>query len=178
MQGADKALAVIGGARMIDRVLARLQPQAGTILLSARHDYGTGLTTIADGPLGPAGPVGAIRAIAVHVAESGAERFVTASVDAPFVPDDLVARLEGSCDGRGGSTMARCDGAWQPTFACWNAADVIAALPAGQCADKWSLRRLGEALGMQPVDFTDASCFINVNTPQELVVARQQAELE
>lgn len=177
MQGADKALAVIGGARMIDRVLARLQPQAGAVLLSAPHDYGTGLAAVPDAPLGPAGPVGAIRAIAVHVAALGAERFVTAPVDAPFVPDDLVARLDGSCDGGGGNAMARCDGAWQPTFACWNAAAVIAALPAERCADKWSLRRLGEVLGAHPVDFADAALLMNVNTPQELALAQQQAGL-
>lgn len=173
MLGADKALARIGGQRMIDRVLARLRAQAGTILLSAPHDYGTRLEAIADGLLGPAGPVGAIRAIAAHVARLGADRFVTAPVDAPFLPSDLVARL---CAG-GGSAMARCDGAWQPAFACWEAVDVLAALPPQRCGEKWSLRRLGDLLEVQPVEFSDALSLMNVNTPEELTAAQQQADL-
>lgn len=170
MQGADKALAMIAGQRMIDRVLARLAPQAGTLLLSAGQDYGTGLGTVADGPLGPAGPVGAIRALAEHVAATGADRFVTVPVDAPFVPCDLVARLAA------GNAMARSMGTWQPAFACWHSAAVLAALPPQLCAQKWSLRRLGQALAMQAVDFDDPNALMNVNTPDDLAIAQQQAD--
>lgn len=170
MQGADKALALIAGERMIDRVLARLAPQAGTLLLSAAHDYGTGLGFVADDPVGPAGPAGAIRALAVQVSALGADHFVTAPVDAPFVPCDLVARL------LPGGSMARSQGAWQPAFACWKAADVIAALPPELCAQKWSLRRLGQALSMQAVDFDDPAALINVNTPDDLAIAQGLAQ--
>ncbi|MCG6120849.1 MAG: NTP transferase domain-containing protein, partial [Blastomonas sp.] len=96
MQGSDKALALIAGERMIDRVLRRLVPQAAEVLLSAPHDYATGHSAIADLPDGPAGPVGAIRAVAQALAVRGIEAFVTAPVDAPFVPLDLVARLAGA----------------------------------------------------------------------------------
>ncbi len=171
MLGADKALALIDGQRMIDRVLARLAPQAGTVLLSAGHDYGTGIVAVADDALGPAGPVGAIRALALyveaHIGGGGADGFVTAPVDAPFLPDDLVARLSAA----GPVAMARSQGAWQPAFAMWSAAAVIAQLPRQRCGEKWSLRRLGDELGARPVDFDGAHMLMNVNTPDDLAAA-------
>lgn len=172
MEGPDKALADIGGQRMIDRVLDRLRPQAGEVLLSAPHDYATGLVAIADDPIGPQGPVGAIRAIAVHVASQGQDSFVTCPVDAPFLPLDLVARL---C-AFGPVAMAEAGGALQPVFALWSARSVLAVLPEDQCGDRWSLHRLGEALGAVGVPFEDASALMNVNTPGDLVEARRRAE--
>lgn len=172
MEGQDKALAEIGGQRMIDRVLERLRPQAGTVLLSAPHDYATGLTTIPDETIGPLGPVGAIRAIAAHVASQGGDSFVTGPVDAPFVPQDLVARLCAT----GPMAMAEAGGALQPVFALWSARAVLAALPEDRCGERWSLHRLGEALGAIGVPFDDASVLMNVNTPGDLVEARRRAE--
>ncbi len=174
MQGQDKALALIGGERMIDRVLKRLRPQVSQVLLSAPHDYDTGLTTIADLPDGPAGPVGAIRALALHLAAQGVPHFVTAPVDAPFVPLDLVARLKTGAP----VAMAQGDGIRQPAFALWDVKAVIAALPLECCAEKWSLRRLGEELGTHAIAFDDANALMNVNTPHELDVARLRVDAE
>lgn len=169
MNGRDKALEMIGGERMIDRVLRRLQAQVRQVLLSAAHDYATGLASIADLPDGPAGPVGAIRAAAVHLAAQRIDAFVTAPVDAPFVPCDLVTRL---ADGAP-VAMAQAGGAWQPAFALWDVQAVLDALPPESCGEKWSLRRLGEALGARPVLFADPAALMNVNTPQELEQARR-----
>lgn len=171
MQGTDKALALIAGERMIDRVLRRLTAQTHEVLLSAPHDYATGCPAIPDLPDGPAGPVGAIRAVAHALAARGIEAFVTVPVDAPFVPADLVVRLAAS----GPVAMARTQDAWQPVFALWHAPAVLAALPPARCGERWSLRRLGEALGAAAVEFGEPSALMNVNTPQELAQARQIA---
>lgn len=171
MHGQDKALALIGGERMIDRVVRLLQPQAAGVLISAPQDYGTGLTAIADLPDGPAGPVGAIRAVALHLAARGVAAFVTAPVDAPFVRRDLVARLSAGAP----VALARTGDRWQPVFALWDVQAVIAALSSDRCTEKWSLRRLGEELGARGVDFGDARGFMNVNTPQDLARAEQLA---
>lgn len=170
MHGQDKALALIGGERMIDRMVRRLSVQVQQVLLSATHDYDTGLGAIADLPEGPAGPVGAIRASALHLAAQGVNAFITVPVDAPFVPLDLAARLATA----GPVAMARGDGAWQPAFALWPVQTVIAALPLERCAQKWSLRRLGEELDAAPVEFAQPLALMNVNTPQDLELARQQ----
>ena len=171
MEGQDKALAIIDGQRMIDRVLDRLKPQAGSILLSAAHDYATGLCAIPDDPLGPKGPVGAIRAIAAYVAPTGQDAFITCPVDAPFVPHDLVAKLMA----HGPVAMAEAGGALQPVFAVWSARAVLAALPPERCAERWSLHRLGEALGAVGVPFDDAAALTNVNTPGDLAEAQRRA---
>jgi molybdopterin-guanine dinucleotide biosynthesis protein A len=175
MQGEDKALALIGGERMIDRVVRRLSRQVGQVLLSAPHDYGTGLEAIADLREGPAGPVGAIRAAALHLAARDVHAFVTAPVDAPFVPDDLVARLAPSAPVAMATGDGGTPGAWQPAFALWDTRAVIAALPAEVCAEKWSLRRLGEALGARAVEFPEPGALMNVNTPHELAMAQALA---
>ncbi|PXW77908.1 molybdenum cofactor guanylyltransferase [Blastomonas natatoria] len=171
MQGEDKALAEIGGQRMIDRVLDRLRPQSAAIWLSARHDHATGLPHVPDDAAGPAGPVGAIRSVAGAVMRGGGHSFVTCPVDAPFVPHDLVARLTA----QGPLAMARTDGAWQPVFALWDARAVLAALPPERCCERWSLQRLGETVGMQAVDFADPVALMNVNTPEDLAWARAHA---
>jgi len=171
MQGQDKALAEIDGQRMIDRVLARLARQAGTLWLSAAHDYATGLDVIRDEARAPAGPVGAIRSIASALRARGGDAFVTCPVDAPFVPDDLAARLMVEAP----LAMAEADGALQPVFALWSARAVLQALPPDQCQERWSLQRLGEAVGPRAVCFPDAGALMNVNTPQELEIARRHA---
>lgn len=174
MEGLDKALALIGGERMIDRVLRRLSAQVPQVLLCAPHDYGTGTTAVADLADGPAGPVGAIRAAALYLAAQGADSFVTAPVDAPFVPLDLTARLATGAP----VAMAQSDGTWQPAFALWSVQAVIAALPSERCAQKWSLRRLGEELGAVPVEFGQAGALMNVNTPNDLALAQAQIARE
>lgn len=174
MQGQDKALVEIQGQRMIDRVLARLANQAGTLWLSAAQDYGTGLPVIRDEPGAPQGPVGAIRSIASALRARGGDAFVTCPVDAPFVPPDLVARLTAQAP----LAMAETDGALQPVFALWSARAVLEALPPERCGERWSLQRLGEAIGMRAVRFSDPQALMNVNTPDELAVARAQALAE
>lgn len=170
MQGHDKALALIGGERMIDRVVRRIGPQVARVLLAAPHDYGTGLTCVPDLPDGPSGPVGAIRAAALHLSARKVKAFVTVPVDAPFVPEDLVARLGAS----GPVAMAQGDDGWQPAFALWSVDAVLDALPPDRCAQDWSLRRLGEALNAASTDFAGSGGLMNVNTPEELDRARQR----
>ncbi|ESZ87656.1 MAG: molybdopterin-guanine dinucleotide biosynthesis protein A [Blastomonas sp. CACIA14H2] len=171
MQGQDKALAEIGGQRMIDRVLARLAPQAGALWLSAAQDYGTGLCVIRDQAGAPQGPVGAIRSIASAVRAEGGDAFFTCPVDAPFVPPDLVTSLAAQAP----LAMAETQGALQPVFALWSARAVLEALPPERCGERWSLHRLGEAIGMRAVPFADHQALMNVNTPQELEAARAHA---
>ena len=171
MQGQDKALAEIGGQRMIERVLVRLAPQAGALWLSAAQDYGTGLRVIRDQAGAPQGPVGAIRSIASAVRAEGGDAFVTCPVDAPFVPPDLVTSLAAQAP----LAMAETQGALQPVFALWSARAVLEALPPERCGERWSLHRLGEVIGMRAVPFADHQALMNVNTPQELEAARAHA---
>ena len=55
--GQDKGEILIGGERLIDIICDRLKSQSTEVMISATHDYGLGLTTIADIDNAPGGPV-------------------------------------------------------------------------------------------------------------------------
>jgi molybdopterin-guanine dinucleotide biosynthesis protein A len=98
MGGRDKAFLVLGGRPLIAHVRARLNLQAGPLAISANGDpvrfARYGLPVLADAPPGGAGPLGGILAGLDWAAEAGESRLLTAAVDTPFLPDDLLRRPE------------------------------------------------------------------------------------
>ena len=99
MGGGDKALLRVGGATILHRVLERLRPQCGAIILNANGDparfAATGLPVVADDVPGFAGPLAGILAgldwAAAHVPEVAFVGSVPG--DCPFLPRDLIGRL-------------------------------------------------------------------------------------
>lgn len=93
--GVDKPLQALAGRPLIERVIERLAPQAGRLILCAnRHldEYRRyGLTVIDDGAQRGRGPLGGIAA-GLAVATSPTVLF--APGDAPLLPDDLWVRLD------------------------------------------------------------------------------------
>ncbi len=99
MGGGDKPMRRIGGRTILDRVIARLKPQCGELILNANGDPARfaefGLPVIADnvenfpGPL--AGILAALDWTAVH--RPGVSFVLSAAADCPFLPRDLVTRL-------------------------------------------------------------------------------------
>ncbi len=172
MGGTDKGALKLLGARLIDRVAVRLEPQADRILISGSHDYGTGLTSIADRDDGPLGPAAGLWA-ALHWIEENApeaEGFLTAPADGPFAPDDLFKRLyaQGKC------VVAATAGGVHPTFAWWRNDALRAALEAAPKGEGLSLKALAADMGARRVLFADEKAFLNVNTPEDLKRAEDQ----
>jgi molybdenum cofactor guanylyltransferase len=173
MGGLAKGLLELHGEPLIARVIERLRPQVGALLLSANApDYDAcGLATVADmlpdhpGPL--AGLLTGLRACATPW-------LVTAPCDAPFLPDDLVMRLAAAAyPVRGISSrqrrlfVARSPNGIEPGFVLCHAglADDL---------ERW-LRQGGRkvrdwlaAAGAVEVAFDSAADFANINTPEEL----------
>ena len=169
MGGRDKALILLHGARLIDRAIERVKPQADRVLISAPHHYRTGLELVPDTPGAPQGPVGAIYSIYEWVLanEPGARSFFTAPVDGPFAPSDLLERL-----GDGGETAIASDGEHDhPTFACWTVEALSAVAPKLTNPPSVSLKALAEMCAAQRVVWRDAAAFLNINTPEELRAA-------
>lgn len=166
MGGRDKALADLGGIRLIDRVIARLAPQADRVLISGRQDYGTGLTAIADEKGDPQGPAAGVLAAAhwIERNEPPTEGFFTAPVDGPFLPDDLVSRL-GAC---GGPAVATDDCGVHPTFAYWTLPALEGAWEKLRGAPSISLRALAGASNAIEVRWAGTGLFFNVNSPEDL----------
>ncbi|WP_375206168.1 molybdenum cofactor guanylyltransferase [Hyphococcus sp.] len=169
MDGADKGAIMLGGRRLIDHVLARLAPQADRILISGRHDYGTGLTVIPDCEDGPRGPAAGLWAALnwIDKNNSDTDGFLSVPADGPFLPADLFTRLADAT----GSAVA-CDGTGaHPTFAFWRCDDLYGALSGGPAQYGFPLKELADSVHARRVMFKDANAFLNVNEPDDLVRA-------
>src|SRR5262249_9606229 len=100
MGGGDKPMRTIAGKTILQRVIARLAPQCDGLILNANGDPARfaafGLPVIADSVADFPGPLAGILAALDWIAEHRPEtEFVlSAAGDCPFLPRDLVARLE------------------------------------------------------------------------------------
>ena len=100
MGGGDKPMRSIAGSTILERAGARLSPQCSCLILNANGDLARfarfGLPVVADGVAGFPGPLAGILAaldwIAVH--RPDANWVLSAAADCPFLPRDLVARLD------------------------------------------------------------------------------------
>lgn len=180
MGGGNKALRILGGETLLARVIGRLAPQAGQLVINANGeaelfaDYA--LPVIADGFAGFAGPLAGVLAGMDWAAGEGAESVVSVSVDTPFVPQDLVHRLREARGRSGVAVAASPDDTGRlrdhPTCALWPVAlrnDLRAALESG-------LHRIGQFAaaydpGRAVFDSHPLDPFLNLNTPEDLARA-------
>lgn len=100
MGGGDKPMQIIAGKTILERVIARLGPQCDELILNANGDPARfadfGLPVIADGVADFPGPLAGILAGLDWIAANrpGANWMLSAAGDCPFLPRDLVARLD------------------------------------------------------------------------------------
>jgi len=182
MGGGDKGLLPLGGARILDHVIERLDPQVAALALNANGDAVRfsefGLPVIADSIEGFAGPLAGVLAGLDWAATKGADHIVTAAADTPFFPADLVPQLILAAETAGApiALAATPDPkrgvARHPTFGLWPVAlreDLRAALSDGlRKVVHWTDKHgAGEALF--PVGASDP--FFNVNTAEDLAHA-------
>ena len=165
--GHDKALCKIDGVRLVDCVITRLRPQVSRLLISGSDDYGTGYETVTDSVTGLHGPCAGVFSLSRRLAGE-TTGFLTAPVDAPYLPEDLAARLVGQT-----SAVAVCRGALQPTFAWWMISEIEQAARELEGEQDISLKRLAKAVSARSVSWCDPSAFYNVNTAADLEAARE-----
>lgn len=182
MGGGDKGLLPLGGSTLLDHVIERLAPQCSGLALSANGDPARfarfGLPVLADTLPDHPGPLAGVLAGLDWAAGEGADAIVTVAADTPFLPLDLVAGLARAA-GRGGVSIAASADATgsprrHPTFGLWPVAlrdDLRAALASGQRkVVAWADRHGAETAIFAATDGFDP--FFNVNTPQDLELAR------
>lgn len=192
MGGEDKGLLRIGGVPLLDRVIDRLRPQVGDILLNANGDPARfdryALPVRPDPIAGFPGPLAGVLAGLDWAAEQGAEAVVSVAADTPFFPQDLVRRLQAAAAGRdyplamavtprrGGPLKSggKAGVNRHPTFGLWPTAlrdDLRAALHDGlRKVVLWTDRHgAGEAL----FEDTPIDPFFNVNTPDDIAEAER-----
>jgi molybdopterin-guanine dinucleotide biosynthesis protein A len=173
---ADKTRIRIGGATILERVIARLGPQCWRLILNANDDVerfaDTKLAVVADNMPGHAGPLAGILASLDWAAEHAPDIAWMVSVpgDCPFLPRDLLARLHTARSAS--NALLACAGSGErrhPVVGLWPVSlrdDLRRALTQEgvRKVDGWVSRYpLGiAAWRSDPVD-----PFFNVNTPAE-----------
>ena len=100
MGGGDKPLREIDGKTLLAHVIERLRPQCEALVLNANGEperfSAFGLPVVADSIQGFAGPLaGVLAGLDWAAAHAKAARFVVSvATDTPFLPRDLVTRLQ------------------------------------------------------------------------------------
>lgn len=175
MGGTDKGLVELAGRPLAAHAFARLAPQVGRVVINAnrnREAYARlGAEVVPDSLEGYLGPLAGLLA---GMEAATTPWVVTAPCDSPFVPVDLVARLE-AARGAAEIVVAHDGERRQPVFllaATALAPDLRAWLGGGgRKIDQWFARH-----ALADADFRELpEAFRNINTPEER--AAVEAEL-
>jgi molybdopterin-guanine dinucleotide biosynthesis protein A len=187
MGGGDKPMKKIGGQTILERVIARLTPQCDELILNANGDPGRfasfGLPVVPDKVEGFAGPLAGILAAldwaAAH--RPGIEWVLSAATDCPFLPRDLIARLQRArIKDDAQLAVASSGDQTHPVVGLWNVAlrdELRHALVVEDIRkiDRWTAR-YKLATVTWPVEPLDP--FFNANTIEDIAEAERIAVLD
>ena len=180
MGGGDKALRMLGGVTLLERVLERLRPQVDALLLNANGDPSRfarfALPVVPDSIPGFAGPLAGVLAGLDWAAAQGPDYpyIVSVATDAPFLPDDLVMRLtNGLMEAGADLACAASGGRVHPVFGLWPVRlreDLRRAMADDEIrkVDRWTARHR-----LMTVTFADMPVdpFFNANRPEDFEAA-------
>jgi molybdopterin-guanine dinucleotide biosynthesis protein A len=184
MGGGDKARIRIGGATILQRVLACIRPQCTAVILNANGDPArfadAGLPVVADSVPDFAGPLAGILAGLDWAVANMSDTQWIASVpgDCPFLPRHLVSRLHDARAAAGVPLACARSGEWRhPVVALWPVKlrdDLRHALVDEDLhkIEIWTARH-GIAIADWPTEPIDP--FFNVNTPEDAAKAEALA---
>lgn len=180
--GGDKALHEVAGRPLLAHAIERLEPQVSRIVLNANGDLSRfdafGLPVVADTVEGFAGPLAGVLAGLDWAAENAPEcdRVVTVATDAPFFPDDLVARFIAATENeKTDLACAETGGRTHPVFGLWPVRlreDLRRALVDEDIrkVDLWTARH---SLAVVPFPAPVVDPFFNINHPEDVVAAEE-----
>ena len=168
MGGVDKGLQPLRGKPMVEWVLARFAPQVGELIINANQNVeryeAFGYSVVRDDIGGFAGPLAGLHA---GLKAAAYPLVATVPCDSPFLPEDLVERLDDAL-GKHDLAVAKTGAQAHPVFVLTRKT-ILASLEAflssgGRKIDAWDA-----SLEVVEVSFDDeAEAFRNINTPEEL----------
>ena len=186
MGGGDKTMRAIAGRPILDHVIERLAPQCASLILNANGDparFGAwGLPVVPDdvpdfaGPL--AGVLAALDWTALH--HPSIEWVVSVAADCPFLPRDLVARMQAERAAMQAELAVAASGDQShPVVGLWKVSLREAlrhALVVEECRkiDRWTARY---SLVTTRWPVTPVDPFFNANTPDDVAEAEALARL-
>jgi molybdenum cofactor guanylyltransferase len=187
MGGGDKPMRQIGGRTILERVIARLNPQCDELILNANGDPARfasfGLPVVADTVKDFPGPLaGILAALDWTAANRPAARLVlSVAADCPFLPRDLAARLnEALVDEDAQLAVAASGGQSHPVIGLWDVAlrdELRHALVQEDVRkiDRWTARY---KLATVTWPTTPLDPFFNANTMDDIAEADRLAALD
>ena len=182
MGGGDKCLLSLAGRPILDRIVARIRPQVGPMVLNANGDpsrfAGFALPVVPDVVEGFAGPLAGVLTGLEWAQQNapGCEWVASFACDAPFVPTDLVARLAAAVADEGADMACAVSGARNhPVFGLWpvRLTGELRRAVVGEDVrkvDVWtgSYRLARAVFAVDPVD-----PFFNLNSPEDIARAEE-----
>jgi molybdenum cofactor guanylyltransferase len=176
MGGGDKPLLDVGGSSMLARVIAVLRPDAAAIAISANGDPARfaafAVPVLPDAAFEGEGPLAGLLAGLDWAVTLHAAALLTVPGDTPFVPAGLATALApppacAATGDRGHHLVAL----WP--VACRDDLRRLLSVPGRR-----NVEHFARLIGMRRVDFPLAKwdAFVNVNTPDDLALARSIAE--
>jgi molybdenum cofactor guanylyltransferase len=187
MGGGDKPMRKLAGRSILERVVDRLGPQCASLILNANGDPARfaqfGLPVVADSVADFPGPLAGILAGLDWAAQSrpNAAFVLSAAADCPFLPRDLVARLnQARIEQNAQITVAASGGRSHHVIALWSVAlreELRHALTVEgvRKVESW-MTRYPIATVTWPAEPLDP--FFNANTVDDLAEAERLAVLD
>jgi molybdopterin-guanine dinucleotide biosynthesis protein A len=178
----EKGLIDLNGRPMLAYVIERLAPQVSEIILNANGDPSRfadfGLPIIADHDDSRAGPLAGFAAAMAWAEQNRPDirAILTVSVDAPFLPSDLAARL--SHGSQNGPAIATSNGQRHPTIGLWPISLESAVLDAlanrQRRAENFAQHHQAVAVSFpfSEIGKHRVDPFFNTNTPEDVAAAR------
>lgn len=184
MGGGSKFLQEVGGESLLSRIISTVTPQVSSLILNINIDpksvENINIPTVKDTVEGFAGPLsGILTGLEYYIDEgSQASHMLSVPADAPFIPADLVSRLQTGLGDLPERTivMAESVGRVHPVVALWPlslASDLRCALVDEDLrkilvfADRYT--RVNVVWGEHEGD-----PFFNINRPEDLIAAEKR----
>lgn len=169
----NKGLLALAGQALVAHVIARLSGQVSRIVISANDDLADyqqfGLPVIPDRIGEYPGPLGGIYSV---MQSERCDWLITVPCDTPYLPLDYVQRMCAAMHGH--SAYVAHDGVRLQSGFCLLQHSVLPQLEQALQARQFAVYRFLDAIDAQHVDFSDqASAFMNINTPEELIKLEQ-----
>jgi len=185
--GSVKAFLEIGGDTILGHIVRRLIPQVSSVTLNASESFPDplGLRLLPDRHGGQIGPLAGVLSGLRDLQDRGvtATHLLTVPSDSPFLPVDLVARLQAETPGPETTVIAASDGRDHPVFGLWplSIADDLETWLSNP--DNRRIKAFFQRHRVVTVEFAMIETshglldpFFNINTPEDLEEARRFAE--